>query len=101
MFAAMQVVEYQPVRWSKGRVKAKTLLVSHYVVYGSATAGTEPELDSQFFKVGNQMFLLFDKGPGRFWKEASNWRSSRNPLRNVLREQDKDSPERQEEGRNG
>lgn len=88
----MQVVEYQPVKWLKGKVKAKTLLVSHYVVSGSLTAGKEPELSPELFRAGNQLFLLFAKGPGQFWKEASGWRSGRNPFRELLREQDKNTP---------
>ena len=83
MFAAMQLVEYEPTRVLKGELKQTSMVVSHYVVSNSATADTHedrPQLSPALFLPGREVIVLLNQGPGKFWEESSRCATRENEL---------------------
>jgi len=80
-FAAMQAVEYEVVAVLKGKIKKPSLVASHSVVYNSVTADREkPQLAPDLFKPGQELILLLEKGPGKFWNESMACASLENQM---------------------
>ena len=74
MFAAMQLVEYEPTNVLKGELKDTSVVASHYVVFNSPTADARedhPQLSPVLFRPGRELIVLLNAGPGKFWPEAS------------------------------
>jgi hypothetical protein len=79
MFAAMQLVEYEPVESLKGKLDQPTIVASHYVVSNSLTADAKhPQLSPDLFREGHKVIVFLDRGPGQFWTEASGCKAQDN-----------------------
>jgi hypothetical protein len=76
MFAAMQLVEYEPVESLKGKLDQSLIVASHYVVSNSVMADARrAQLSPNLFGPGHKVIIFLDRGPGQFWAEASRCKS--------------------------
>jgi len=83
MFAAMQLVEYEPVESLKGKLDQSSIVVSHYVVANSLTADAkEPHLSPDLFRPGRKVVLFLNSGEGSPGKrrQAPRCRATRHAL---------------------